>query len=189
MTAPLNQLRPGETAAPNDLPHLAGYIEGMGVPATLDEAIRQRNCWIESAAQFSRNEEYYRGLLDQIAESLGPDAYMSDDGSTHDSPVRAKLPEIVADRLGKNPPAFPSACLSDPGHPASVPGMTLRDWFAGRAPVTLFDAAVACGWTGLEAAEMHRAEYRAALWAGMALMRYEHADALLAARATTEPQS
>ncbi len=31
------------------------------------------------------------------------------------------------------PMAFPSVCLGDPGHPASVPGMTLRDWFAGQA--------------------------------------------------------
>ncbi len=33
----------------------------------------------------------------------------------------------------KNPPAFPSVCLNDPCHEASVPGMTLRDWFAGQA--------------------------------------------------------
>ncbi|KQN13812.1 MULTISPECIES: hypothetical protein [unclassified Sphingomonas] len=29
--------------------------------------------------------------------------------------------------------AFPSVCLDDPGHPASMPGMSLRDWFAGQA--------------------------------------------------------
>lgn len=33
----------------------------------------------------------------------------------------------------ENPPAFPSTCLNDPCHPASAPGMTLRDWFAGQA--------------------------------------------------------
>lgn len=32
----------------------------------------------------------------------------------------------------ENPRAFPSVCLGDPGHPASTPGMSLRDWFAGR---------------------------------------------------------
>jgi len=32
-----------------------------------------------------------------------------------------------------NPAAFPSVCLDDPGHPASVSGMGLRDWFAGQA--------------------------------------------------------
>ncbi len=33
----------------------------------------------------------------------------------------------------ENPPAFPSVCHGDPGHPASIPGMSLRDWFAGQA--------------------------------------------------------
>ena len=31
----------------------------------------------------------------------------------------------------ENPPAFPSP--ADACHPSSVPGMSLRDWFAGRA--------------------------------------------------------
>jgi hypothetical protein len=36
-----------------------------------------------------------------------------------------------------NPSAFPSVCLNDPGHPQSVPGMSLRDWYAGKALVGL----------------------------------------------------
>ena len=40
-----------------------------------------------------------------------------------------------------NPPAFPSVCLNDPRHEASVPGMTLRDWFAGQALASLIAAA------------------------------------------------
>lgn len=35
----------------------------------------------------------------------------------------------------ENPSAFPSVCMNDPGHPASAPGMSLRDWFAGQALV------------------------------------------------------
>lgn len=31
-------------------------------------------------------------------------------------------------------PAFPSVCMDDPGHPASFPGMALRDYFAAQAP-------------------------------------------------------
>ncbi len=36
--------------------------------------------------------------------------------------------------------AFPSVCLNDPGHPASVPGMSMRDWFAGQALQGLISA-------------------------------------------------
>lgn len=82
-----------------------------------------------------------------------------------------------------NPPAFPQVGNPTWGMEPS-PGMTLRDWFAGQAPVTLFDAAVACGWSAIDAADMPRDDYRATLWAVMTLMRYEYADAMLAARAT-----
>lgn len=80
------------------LPHLAGYIEQLGIPDTLEKAIRERDAWVESATQFAHNEEYYRGLLDQIAAHIGPDAFTADDGVVHDSPVRDKLPELVATR-------------------------------------------------------------------------------------------
>lgn len=82
--------------------------------------------------------------------------------------------------MAENPPAFPMGNPEQGGYD----GMTLRDYFAGQAPVTLLDAAIACGWHGLEAAEMHRDEYRATLWAVMALMRYEYADAMLSSRLT-----
>jgi len=79
--------------------NLAGYIEQLGIPKTLEDAIRERDAWVETATQFSRNEEYYTGLLDKIAASLGSDAYTSDDGSVYEDPVRAKLPELIAHRL------------------------------------------------------------------------------------------
>lgn len=37
----------------------------------------------------------------------------------------------------ESPPAFPSVCLSDPGHPSSVPGLSKREWFAGMALPTV----------------------------------------------------
>lgn len=80
------------------LPHLDDYIEQLGAPETLEQAIAERNAWVESAAQFSRNEDYYRGLLDQIAVSIDPEAYTADDGSVYDTPVRAKLPELIGHR-------------------------------------------------------------------------------------------
>lgn len=80
------------------LPHLPGYIEQLGIPDTLEKAIAERNAWVESAAMFSRNEDYYCDLLDQIAAHLGIDAFTADDGSVYDSPVRAKLPDLVKAR-------------------------------------------------------------------------------------------
>ena len=58
--------------------------------------------WKESAAQFCRNEEYYRGLLDKVASYLGPDVFVSDDGSVQDGPLRAKVPEMVAALAAEN---------------------------------------------------------------------------------------
>jgi hypothetical protein len=52
--------------------------------------------WKQSAAQFLENQRYYCGLLDEIAKNFGHEAYTSDDGSVQDSPLRAKMPELVA---------------------------------------------------------------------------------------------
>jgi len=83
-----------------------------------------------------------------------------------------------------NPPAFPFPEVRSGGFGVreGSDGMSLRDWFAGQAPVTLFDAAICCGWDSLEAANMPKDEYRTTLWTIMTLMRYEYADAMLAAR-------
>lgn len=86
----------------------------------------------------------------------------------------------------ENPPAFPTiGSVAYNSDWQTEDGMTLRDWFAGKAPVTLFDAAIACGWSGLEAANMGQDSYRATLWAVMTLMRYEYADAMLAERSVS----
>ena len=67
---------------------------------TMEQAANQRETerdgWIESARQFSRNEDYYRGLLDQIGVTFGTPAYTSDDGSLQDAVLRAKVPDLVA---------------------------------------------------------------------------------------------
>lgn len=83
---------------------------------------------------------------------------------------------------GENPAVFPEG-VSMGSLTAVSGGLTLRDWLAGEAPVTLYDAAVTCGWSGLQAVDMPKDDYRATLWAVMALMRYEYADAMLAERA------
>lgn len=74
---------------------MQAYIDQLPAPETLVEAIAQRDAWVESACQFSRNEDYYRGLLDRIGNALGPDAFTADAGSISESVLRAKLPELV----------------------------------------------------------------------------------------------
>ncbi len=84
---------------------VAGYIEQLGRPETLEQAVAERDAWVESAAMFSRNEDYYRGLLDEIAELIGyPAAWTAESGDVYskdDGPVRAALPDLIRARLQK----------------------------------------------------------------------------------------
>lgn len=45
--------------------------------------------------QEMQNKQYYVGLLDEIAQVFGEDAYVDDAGGKHDSPLRAKMPALV----------------------------------------------------------------------------------------------
>ena len=57
-------------------------------------------CWMDTSALFSNNETYYRSLLNKCAENLGPvrpKVFVQDDGGIVDEPLRAKLPELVAE--------------------------------------------------------------------------------------------
>ena len=60
--------------------------------------------WIDAAAQSSRNEAFYRGLLDETAKHLGPEVFVCDDGSVSDSPLRLKVPELVAHLRAQSTP-------------------------------------------------------------------------------------
>ena len=51
--------------------------------------------WIQSAAKFARDAEYYRGLVERIGRALGPDVYTADDNSKSDTVLCAKVPELV----------------------------------------------------------------------------------------------
>ncbi len=61
----------------------------------IEELERERDNYMESARLFSKNTDYYTGLLDKIAKNFGKDAFISDDGSVQDSPLRAKMPQLV----------------------------------------------------------------------------------------------
>ena len=56
---------------------------------------RRVAAWMDTAAQFAQDVDFYRGLLDQCAASLGPEVFVSDDGSIQDSPLRLKIPALV----------------------------------------------------------------------------------------------
>lgn len=74
--------------------------ENLPIPETLEDAIRERNAWVETAMQHLRNEEYYRGLVQEVGSMLGPDVFVSDDGSVQDSILCAKVPQMVRALVG-----------------------------------------------------------------------------------------
>jgi hypothetical protein len=51
--------------------------------------------WMETAAQFCKNTEYYRDLVQQCGRYIGIEAYTQDDGGIVDSVLCAKVPELV----------------------------------------------------------------------------------------------
>lgn len=56
----------------------------------------QRDAWIRTAAQARQDADFYRDLLDRVASTLGREAFTDDVGAVHDSPIRLKVPELVA---------------------------------------------------------------------------------------------
>jgi hypothetical protein len=58
--------------------------------------------WHSVAKEMSDGLEYYRGLLDKMAPYLGEKAFICDDGSVSDSPLRAKFPELVLAEVSDN---------------------------------------------------------------------------------------
>lgn len=73
------------------------------------------NSWIEDAMRFARNEAFYRELLDQCAQHLGPEAFTDDEGNVHTDPIRLKIPELVRNITARDPSD------TEPWNPASEP--------------------------------------------------------------------
>lgn len=63
----------------------------------MDERNAEADAWMETAKQQLSNTNYYRGLVVNIGEMLGPSAYISDDGSVQEDVLCAKVPELVAE--------------------------------------------------------------------------------------------
>ncbi len=91
-------------------------VSGIEMDVTLAVAIakpvgRALKIWYDTAALHARNEEYYRGLVQEIGAMLGDDAYISDDGSVQQDILCAKVPELVRARLITN--LYKSSSLGD----------------------------------------------------------------------------
>lgn len=53
--------------------------------------------WKETALMYARNSNFYHGVVVQIGEAFGQEAYTSDDGSIQEDVLALKVPELVAD--------------------------------------------------------------------------------------------
>ena len=71
--------------------------------AELDATRAEAANWKETAAQYARNEEFYRDIVEQIGEMFGEAARTSDDGSIQDSVLALKVPALVAAALDSVP--------------------------------------------------------------------------------------
>lgn len=65
-------------------------------PPLAEAMARRLAAWMETAAQYARNVDYYRGQLAKCARHLGPAAYTSDDGTVQVDPLAEKIPDLVA---------------------------------------------------------------------------------------------
>lgn len=84
----------------------------------LSEAFARRLFeWIDIAAQHAQNEEFYRDLLVQCGKLLGPEVYVSDDGSIQDEPLLLKIPEVLARHLRRR--LLPLTATTPPPAPAA----------------------------------------------------------------------
>lgn len=70
-------------------------------PALAEAFAKRLENWMNLAKEESDNTEFYRGLLDEVAQHLGPEVYISEDGSVQDQPLRLKIPGLVAELAQK----------------------------------------------------------------------------------------
>jgi DNA repair exonuclease SbcCD ATPase subunit len=71
-------------------------LEAGKLNSELSHCGRENHLLEEARDGYLRNQLYYAGLLDEVAKHLGEDVFVSDDGSVQDTPLRAKIPGMVA---------------------------------------------------------------------------------------------
>ena len=76
--------------------------KGKVMDPALAEAVAKRIAvWMETAAQYAKNTDYYRGLVERCGKAIGDRAYIANDGSRSEDVLCAKVPEIIeADYAG-----------------------------------------------------------------------------------------
>jgi len=79
----------------DDLARYENIGEAAEAAAALRELKRERDNWIETAEQFARNADFYRGIVVQIGDMFGEAAKTSDDGTVQDSVLSLVVPELV----------------------------------------------------------------------------------------------
>lgn len=71
----------------------------QGIAEALEDriALLKMKCdnWKETAAQYWNNAQYYRDLVIQCGQAIGKASYTSDDGTTQEDVLCAKVPELV----------------------------------------------------------------------------------------------
>jgi hypothetical protein len=151
----------------------AALEERGGGPPKWDS---DENPWKRTAAEFGTGLDFYRGLVDRCARALDDVAiYVSDDGSVQDSPVRLKVPDMIAALVAKArsaPASLPGAegtqrneheqlLLSDECPREMTPEVTAAiEWVIERGTKSLavYDAALLHLWDALPVnrAEAHQ---------------------------------
>lgn len=58
--------------------------------------------WLKDLHQSNRDMEFYRGIVTQIGELMGPDAFTANDGVVGDSVLALKVPELVKTLIEAN---------------------------------------------------------------------------------------
>lgn len=69
-------------------------------PALAEAVARRIAAWMDVAAMHSRNEDFYRTLLDRCVDNMHPSvkelAFTCQDGSKSESPLRLTVPHCVS---------------------------------------------------------------------------------------------
>ena len=69
---------------------------GKTMDVVLSKAIAKRiEQWMDTAAQYARDSDYYRELLERCGEAIGDRAYTSDDGTRSEDVFCSAIPEII----------------------------------------------------------------------------------------------